>query len=848
MSIILSVVLVLGFLSTINAECPNACSAHGKCGAYDQCICYRNWMANDCSERVCQFGLAHVDSPKGDLDSSSGKLSGPLTADSVVVNDAMYPRGTNEQYPNMVDTDNAIQTNSAHEYRECSNKGICDRGTGDCKCFEGYHGSACQRAYCPVTGGLTCSGHGTCETIKEIAAQDTNNIYNLWDEYSTMGCNCDKGYSGPDCSDRVCKFGVDPLYYDDEQNTRIANWTIQFYTQLAGGIAAQTVIGNYSLVFYDSMGEDWETGPIDIFARCDQVTDALEALPNNVVPRNSVLCYNQAAGTGLSDSANGGMKPYDSGASGATTLYGYSAYPLFSFETNFLVHNRYTIAFTENPGRLRQIEVNKYLDGTRPTLFSLETGSETASTLGWHIYADGFTGEYVDYVNDLCQGVYLRLKPPTSGTADRTPNLPNHNVLEAVDINNLNAGSAMTIKFKTCLGNSDKSADDDFNNANDIYNWDMGTSRNPHLVKLVDATYMVNNYALNQAKYGDVTAATQATFRSATSKSSWRDDADYHYPLSQLCPNEINAGNGGKFLYGKQYANPNVPASGSLNVADPTWCRRENPPGFFVVLWFSGASSTSGAFLTYNNFVSRPSYGLESIGAARAMFMVFTTKGILEEVNKNVGVFNIDHAWDALVKTRRLFGNVLHTFTTNGASDPNLACEQWPAGSNNGNDCLNKGDLIMVFNKFIESTAVLSNPLYLNMYRVEKIYRADPNKIDPDYDGITAPVNDVVKASTTTNQIILDYGMNAKYTYNAALTASNVNPVVSPDNGAWWTIPERGGLLTASVWKFIPPAQYGYELAAQCSNRGTCDATTGLCQCFNGYTGDACQQQDALAA
>jgi len=842
MSIILSVVLVLGFLSNINAECPNACSAHGKCGAYDQCICYRNWMANDCSERICQFGLAHVDSPKGDLDSSSGQLTGPATLQSVVVNDAMYPKGTTEQFPNVVNSDNVVLDNSAHEYRECSNKGICDRGTGDCKCFEGYHGSACQRAHCPVTGGLTCSGHGTCETIKEIAAQDTNNIYNLWDEYSTMGCNCDKGYSGPDCSDRVCKFGVDPLYYDDEQNTRIANWTIQFYTQKAGTIADQVVIGNYSLVFYDSMGEDWETGPIDIFARCDQVTDALEALPNNVVPANSVLCYNQAAGTGLSDSANGGMIPYLA-ADGTTTLYSYPAYP-FTYETNFMVHNRYTLAFTQNPGRLRQIEVNKYLDGTRPTLFSLETNGETASTLGWHIYADGFTGEYVDYVNDLCQGVYLKVKAPAV-SGDYAWDF--HNILEAVDINNQDAGSAMTIKFKSCLGNSDKTADDAFTNADDIYNWDVGTSRNPHLVKLVDATYMVNNYALNQAKYGDVGAGTQATFRSATSRSSWRDDADYHYPLSQLCPNEINAGNGGKFLYGKQYATANDPASGSMNVADPTWCRRENPPGFFVVLWFSGTTSTSttGRFLTYNNFVTRPSYAYASF-AARAMFMVFTTKGILEEVNKEVGVFNIDNAWDPLVKTRRMLGNVLHTYTTNGNTDPNLACEQWPAGSNNGNDCLNKGDMIMVFNKFKEELAVRTNPLYLNMYRVEKIYRSDPNKIDPDYTGVTDPTDAVVKALPTNNQIILDYGMNAKYTYVAAGTA----PVVSPEpaGSTWWTVPTVGGHLTASVWKFIPPAQYGYELAAQCSNRGSCDASTGLCQCFNGYTGDACQQQDALAA
>lgn len=829
MSVVLSVVLVLGFLSNVAAECPNACSAHGKCGAYDQCICYRNWMANDCSERICQFGLAHVDTPKGDLDSSSGKLSGPLTASSVVVNDAMYPKGTTEQYPNMVNSDDVVMDNSAHEYRECSNKGICDRASGDCKCFDGYHGSACQRAYCPVTGGLVCSGHGTCETIKEIAANDNNNIYNLWDEYSTMGCNCDKGYSGADCSERVCKFGVDPLYYDEEQNTRIANWTIQFYTQTASPV----VVGNYSLVFFDSMGEDWETGPIDIFARCNEITDALEALPNNVIPDGSVLCYNEAASNGLNPATQGGYVT----AAGVNTIFSYTAYPFATMETNFKVHNRYTLAFTQNPGRLRQIQVNKYLDGTRPTLFSLETGAESASTLGWHIYANGFTGEYVDYVNDLCEGVYLMVndKPADSTT------FQNLNTLSAVDYKGNDDGQAMTIKFKTCLGGSDKVKEGvDVTNNVDIYDWDFGTARNPHLVKLIDATYAVVNMKLNQAKYGDLTAAATQTFRhpnSATaSKSSWRDDADYHYPISQLCPNEVNSFSGGKFLYGKQWSGA-VGSTTDLNVMDPTWCRRENPPGFFVVLFYTGTK-----FATYNNFASVQHYayaGATITNEVRpAMFLVFTTKGILEEVNPNLGVFNINAAWPSITKTRRTLSNVLHTFTTQGPSKPDMSCESWPTG-NNANDCLNKGDWVMVFNKFVESGAQATNPLYLNMYRVEKIYTADANNIDEDF---TAAVSDTLtKDDTTRNQIILDYGMNARYTYDAA---AGTNPAAVTG----WSAPAIGGVTTASLWKFIPPAQYGYELAAQCSNRGTCDSATGLCQCFHGYTGDACQRQDALSA
>ena len=59
-----NIALCLLLLYKANAECANACNGHGKCTAYDMCICNRNWQSSDCSERVCQFGLAHVDTAK----------------------------------------------------------------------------------------------------------------------------------------------------------------------------------------------------------------------------------------------------------------------------------------------------------------------------------------------------------------------------------------------------------------------------------------------------------------------------------------------------------------------------------------------------------------------------------------------------------------------------------------------------------------------------------------------------------------------------------------------------------------------------------------------------------------
>lgn len=41
--------------------------------------------------------------------------------------------------------DKAYATDTAHSEVECSNAGICNRGTGICDCFDPFTGAACQR-------------------------------------------------------------------------------------------------------------------------------------------------------------------------------------------------------------------------------------------------------------------------------------------------------------------------------------------------------------------------------------------------------------------------------------------------------------------------------------------------------------------------------------------------------------------------------------------------------------------------------------------------------------------------------------------------------------------------------
>lgn len=179
-------------------------------------------------QRVCPYGLSFVDTPLGDLNHD-----GELKAATSVL--------TQASNANLKELWQGTEAQEAHFYAECSNKGFCDRALGECACFDGYTGSACQRTTCPND----CSGHGQCYTLREIAAgpnvekthegsavgrnfriEDyqygtymTSGVseafdYNLWDADKNQACVCDAGYFGPDCAMRDCPRGNDPLTND----------------------------------------------------------------------------------------------------------------------------------------------------------------------------------------------------------------------------------------------------------------------------------------------------------------------------------------------------------------------------------------------------------------------------------------------------------------------------------------------------------------------------------------------------------------------------------------------------------------------------------------------------------
>jgi len=268
-----------------DAACPNACSGHGTCGNFDQCKCFPDYGGGDCSQRFCPSGWAWVTTnANGDINSDDS-LAGFTIYDSdhlftasgldyvISQND---PKGAWEQWPAYINT---LSKDEGHFYMECSNMGICDRTTGQCSCFEGYTGTACDRSRCPND----CSGHGVCQTVAQQAPSGVS--YNLWDKDMSRSCVCDGGYSGPDCSERKCGRGDDPLTTGQVYEKQ---W-VDIYAVHEQG-KDFTLGGYFTLTFTDQNGVQWTTDDIaaesmssDPSAIEAAVEAALNGLPDDVL-------------------------------------------------------------------------------------------------------------------------------------------------------------------------------------------------------------------------------------------------------------------------------------------------------------------------------------------------------------------------------------------------------------------------------------------------------------------------------------------------------------------------------------------------------------------------------------
>lgn len=243
---LVAIVVLASALGYATASCPSNCNGHGVCGEYDLCHCYANWQGLSCGDRVCPYGKAWVDTP---AHQSAQAHSG-------------------------WDHESGV---AAHDYAECSNRGDCDRKTGECGCYDGYTGQGCRKSVCPND----CSGHGQCLYIDEMGentrqdqledfaflyhtegsgAMDVR--YDGWDDKASMGCVCDAGYEGLDCASMKCPRGDDPLTKQDAAGDAQVS-EIQTIS-IRAGLGNNNLGGSYTLTYTDLYGSKWTTRPLRV--------------------------------------------------------------------------------------------------------------------------------------------------------------------------------------------------------------------------------------------------------------------------------------------------------------------------------------------------------------------------------------------------------------------------------------------------------------------------------------------------------------------------------------------------------------------------------------------------------
>jgi len=254
--------------------------------------------------------------------------------------------------------------------------------------------------------------------------------------------------------------------------------------------------------------------------------------------------------------------------------------------------------------------------------------------------------------------------------------------------------------------------------------------------------------------------------------------------------------------------------------------------GYYAVIYFDTTTST---FLLLNPFVP-PDHLVTD------QYEVYTTTGTLA-LTSNYSQVAFGFASTSLYVVNSTMDTynpnpALPSLVTDLTYDGDLSCE---VGLNNAGKmkfiqhCLNKTDIITMLNWGTPSL----NPPNLNLYTVQNL------KTNDFAYNQTLNVRGYKKSYTVAGGLLRQPDMHYMTHVITTDLSTNWAGIQSPNPSL--SLIASGAQTPFRIYKFFPATKSTYNYVAECSNRGICDDSTGICKCFPGYTNDDCSVQNSIA-